>query len=176
MSGSRMDEKKLNRYLGPSLRLLNYSEKQQTVFDSNIQIMLPIIKSATVYIMGLFYIAAGVKHFQDPVWFIRIVPPILPFKMALVYISGFFEVFFGILLMIEKTRSIAGWGLILLLIAVYPANIYLALTNGAAMDTTPIIAWGRLPFQFVFIGLAYWHTKLQELVRDFCLGEDLLLY
>ena len=122
--------------------------------------MLPIIKSATVYIMGLFYIAAGVKHFQDPVWFIRIVPPILPFKMALVYISGFFEVFFGILLMIEKTRSIAGWGLILLLIAVYPANIYLALTNGAAMDTTPIIAWGRLPLQFVFIGLAYWHTKL----------------
>ena len=113
--------------------------------------MLPIIKSATVYIMGLFYIAAGVKHFQDPVWFIRIVPPILPFKMALVYISGFFEVFFGILLMIEKTRSIAGWGLILLLIAVYPANIYLALTNGAAMDTTPMIAWGRLPFQFVFL-------------------------
>ena len=54
---------------------------------------------------------------------------------------------------------IAGWGLILLLIAVYPANIYLALTNGAAMDTTPIIAWGRLPFQFVFIGLAYWHAK-----------------
>ena len=121
--------------------------------------MLPIIKSVTVYIMGLFYIAAGMKHFHDPAWFIRIVPPILPFKMALVYISGFFEVFFGILLMIEKTRSIAGWGLILLLIAVYPANIYLALTNGAAMNTTPIIAWGRLPFQFLFIGLAYWHAK-----------------
>jgi len=103
-------------------------------------------KSATVYIMGLFYILAGVKHFQDPAWFIRIVPPI-------------FEVLFGILLMIPKTRFVAGWGLILLLIAVYPANIYLALTNGAAMDTTAIIAWGRLPFQFVFIGLAYWHTK-----------------
>ena len=116
-------------------------------------------KSATVYIMGLFYIVVGVKHFQDPVWFIRIVPPILPFKIALVYVSGFFEVLFGILLMIPKTRFIAGWGLILLLIAVYPANIYLALTNGAAMDTTPIIAWGRLPFQFVFIGLAYWHAK-----------------
>jgi uncharacterized membrane protein len=60
---------------------------------------------------------------------------------------------------VPKTRFVAGWGLILLLIAVYPANIYLALTNGAAMDTTPIIAWGRLPFQFAFIGLAYWHTK-----------------
>ncbi len=51
------------------------------------------------------------------------------------------------------------WGLILLLIAVYPANIYLAQTNGAAMNTTPLIAWGRLPFQFVFIGIAYWHSK-----------------
>jgi len=116
-------------------------------------------KSATVYIMGLFYIVVGVKHFQDLDWFIRIIPPILPFKMVLVYVSGFFEVLFGILLMIPKTRFVAGWGLILLLISVYPANIYLALTNGAAMDTTPIIAWGRLPFQFVFIGLAYWHTN-----------------
>ena len=116
-------------------------------------------KSATIYIMGLFYIVAGVKHFQYPAWFMRIVPPILPFKIALVYVSGFFEVLFGILLMIPKTRYIAGWGLILLLIAVYPANIYLALTNGAAMGTTAIIAWGRLPFQFVFIGLAYWHAK-----------------
>jgi uncharacterized membrane protein len=62
-------------------------------------------------------------------------------------------------LLINSTRYYAAWGLILLLIAVYPANIYLAQTNGAAMNTTPLIAWGRLPFQFVFIGLAYWHSK-----------------
>jgi len=121
--------------------------------------MIMKFKPATVYIMGLFYIVVGVNHFLDPAWFIRIVPPILPFKMTLVYVSGFFEILFGIMLIIPKTRYIAGWGLILLLIAVYPANIYLALTNGAAMGTTPIIAWGRLPFQFVFIGLAYWHAK-----------------
>jgi len=77
----------------------------------------------------------------------------------LVYISGFFEIVFGFLLLINSTRYYAAWGLILLLIAVYPANIYLAQTNGAAMNTTPLIAWGRLPFQFVFIGLAYWHSK-----------------
>ena len=59
----------------------------------------------------------------------------------------------------KSKRVLAGWGLILLLVAVYPANIYLALTNGAAMNTTPFIAWARLPFQFVFIGLAYWHTR-----------------
>ena len=48
----------------------------------------------------------------------------------------------------------------MLLVAVFPANIYLAQTNGAALNTTPLIAWGRLPFQFVFIAIAYWHTKL----------------
>ena len=63
------------------------------------------------------------------------------------------------MLLLPKTRFYAGWGLIVLLIAVYPANIYLAQTNGEAMNTTPLVAWGRLPFQFIFIGLAYWHTK-----------------
>ena len=63
------------------------------------------------------------------------------------------------MLLLPSMRLYAGWALIILLIAVYPANIYLAQTNGAAMNTTPLIAWGRLPFQFVFIGLAYWHTK-----------------
>ena len=48
----------------------------------------------------------------------------------------------------------------MLLVAVFPANIYLAQTNGAALNTTPLIAWGRLPFQFVFIAIADWHTKL----------------
>ena len=101
----------------------------------------------------------GIDHFLRPGWYAQIVPPLLPYKFELVYISGIFEILFGGLLLIPSMRYFAGWGLILLLIAVYPANIYLALTNGAAMGTTPLIAWGRLPFQFVFIGLAYWHSK-----------------
>jgi uncharacterized membrane protein len=48
----------------------------------------------------------------------------------------------------------------MLLIAVYPANIYLAQTNGAAMDISATIAWARLPIQFIFIGIAYWHSKI----------------
>ncbi len=118
-----------------------------------------LLKYCSIFLMGFFYIAVGINHFKDPEWFAQIVPPILPYKIELVYISGFFEIILGILLMVPKTRYYAGIGLILLLILVYPANIYLALTNGAAMDTTPLIAWGRLPFQFVFIGLAYWHMK-----------------
>ena len=117
------------------------------------------IKTLSIIIMTLFYIMAGTNHFINPDWYVRIVPPILPFKTAIVYISGILEIILGTLLIFPKTRFIASWGLILLLVAVYPANIYVALTNGEVMDTTPLIAWGRLPFQFVLIGLAYWHSK-----------------
>ena len=121
--------------------------------------MLILVKVISVYVMGIFYIIVGIKHFQDPSWFVQIVPPILPYKYELVYISGFFEILLGILLMIPKFQSIAAKGLMALLICVYPANIYLAQTNGVALGISPLIAWGRLPFQFVFIGLAYWHLK-----------------
>ena len=121
--------------------------------------MLILVKVISVYVMGIFYIIVGIKHFQDPSWFVQIVPPILPYKYEMVYISGFFEVLLGILLMIPRFQSIAAKGLIALLICVYPANIYLAQTNGVVMGISPLIAWGRLPFQFVFIGLAYWHLK-----------------
>ncbi len=117
------------------------------------------IKTLSIIIMSLFYIGVGTNHIINPNWFVRIIPPILPFKIAIVYISGIFEIILGSLLIFPKTRFIAGWGLIILLLAVYPANIYVALTNGEAMDITPLIAWGRLPFQFVLIGLAYWHSK-----------------
>ena len=117
------------------------------------------IRLFSIIIMSIFYVSVGVNHFTIPEWFLQIVPPRLPYKLELVYISGFLEIIFGVMLLIPATRFYAAWGLILLLIAVYPANIYLAQTNGAAMNTTPLVAWGRLPFQFVFIALAYWHTK-----------------
>lgn len=117
------------------------------------------IKYFSMIVMGVFYISIGISHFTSPIWYVQIVPPYLPYKLELVYISGLFEILFGGMLFFKKTRFLAGWGLILLLIAVYPANIYLAQTNGAAMNTTPLIAWGRLPVQFIFVGLAYWHSK-----------------
>ena len=126
--------------------------------------MISKIKTISIIIMTLFYIGAGINHFINPDWFVRIVPPILPFKITIVYISGIFEVILGCLLIFPKTRFIAGWGLILLLLAVYPANIYVALTNGKAMDTTTMIAWVRLPFQFVFsivvLDNENWYMKL----------------
>ena len=119
-----------------------------------------LLEIGSIVIMSIFYIGIGFKHFTNPMWFVKIVPPILPYKLSLVYISGFFEILFGTMLLFPYTRYVAAWGLIMLLIAVFPANIYLAMTNGAALNTTPLIACGRLPFQFVFIGIAYWHSTV----------------
>ena len=78
------------------------------------------IKTLSIIIMTLFYIMAGTNHFINPDWYVRIVPPILPFKTAIIYISGILEIILGTLLIFPKTRFIASWGLILLLVAVYP--------------------------------------------------------
>tara|TARA_B100001250_G_scaffold364580_1_gene344759 strand:+ start:192 stop:524 length:333 start_codon:yes stop_codon:yes gene_type:complete len=109
--------------------------------------------------MSFFYIQIGIKHFTDAAWFIQIMPPYLPCHLELVYLSGIFEIILGLMLLFPNTRFLSAWGLIALLIAVFPANIYLAQTNGAAMNISPQIAWGRLPIQAIFIGIAYWHSK-----------------
>ena len=116
-------------------------------------------KLISIYIMSLFYVFAGIKHFTNPYWYMKIMPPYLPLHKELVYISGAFEIILGLMLLLDKTRFVGAWGLILLLIAIFPANIYLAQTNGAVLNISPTLAWGRLPFQAIFILIAYWHTK-----------------
>ena len=117
-------------------------------------------KLITIYLMSVLYISSGVQHFANTGWFMKIMPPYLPYHKELVYLSGAFEIILGIILLFEKTRFLAGWCLLLLLIAVFPANVYAAQTNGTAMGTSAVIAWGRLSFQGLFIALAYWHSKV----------------
>ena len=112
-----------------------------------------MIKPFSLIIMSWFYISVGISHFTDPNWFLQIVPPYLPFKLELVYVSGFFEIIFGFMLILPSWRYYAGWGLMLLLIAVYPANIYLAQTNGAAMNTSALVAWAGCHFNFYLLVL-----------------------
>jgi len=85
-----------------------------------------LAKSILIIITSIFYTIVGIKHFVDPNYFLVIVPPYLPFHLALVYISGFFEILFGLMILIPKYRYYGSIGIILLLIAVFPANIYLA--------------------------------------------------
>lgn len=111
--------------------------------------------------MGLAYIYVGIRHFIDPDFFLAIMPDYLPYHLEAVYISGICEIALGAMLFFKKYRWMAGWGLILLLIAVFPANIYLAQNESSqqAIQISKTAALIRLPFQALFIGLAYWHTK-----------------
>ena len=102
-----------------------------------IQFKEDILKVISIFIMSSFYILVGIDHFKNPDWYVKIIPPILPYKLELVYFSGILEVFLGVLLVFKKMRFIACWGLIALLLAVYPANIYLAVTNGSALGISP---------------------------------------
>ena len=120
------------------------------------------IKIGSMYLMAVGMIYIGMVHFLDPDFFLKIMPPYLPWHLELVYISGFFEILLGILLLIKSYRTYAAWGLILLFLAVYPANIYLAFNEAPqkALEISPFLAsWVRLPIQFVLIALVYWYTK-----------------
>ena len=84
------------------------------------------LKKLSILAMGIVYIWVGISHFYNTEFFLKIMPPSFPFHLASVYISGFFEIVFGFGILFQSTRKYAAWGLIFLLIAVYPANIYLA--------------------------------------------------
>ena len=89
-----------------------------------------MLKKITIFIMSFFYVYIGVKHFTDPDYFLGIMPPYIGWHLELVYISGFFEVIFGLGLL-SKYRRYSAIGLILLLIAVFPANIYLIMRRSS---------------------------------------------
>ena len=85
-------------------------------------------------------------------------PPYLPWHYALVIVSGIAEIVLGIGLLIPQTSTYAAWGLILLLIAVFPANLHMAM-NPDLFPTIPAFAlWVRLPLQGLLILWAYWYT------------------
>lgn len=120
-----------------------------------------IAKYILIIISSIFYVLVGIKHFIDPNFFLAIVPPYLPYHLELVYVSGLFEILFGIMILFPKYRYWGSVGLILLLIAVFPANIYLFQSVEAqkAIGATQEIATWRLPVQGIFILVAYWIRK-----------------
>ena len=118
-----------------------------------------IIKQILKWLLGIAFIFAGINHFVNPNFYMRIMPPVLPFPLFLIYLSGVFEIAFGILLLIPKFTRLAAWGIVLLLIAVFPANIYMALNAGNFPEFSLAMIYLRLPLQFVLIAWAFWFTR-----------------
>lgn len=116
-------------------------------------------KTILKFPLGLFFVAAGVAHFTHTAFFVAIVPPYLPWHHFLVYLSGVLEVALGLGLLIPRFTRLAAWGLIALLIAVFPANLHMALHPELFPDMEPIALWLRLPLQGVLIGWVFCYTR-----------------
>lgn len=118
-------------------------------------------KYFTIYSMSFLYLVVGIKHFTNPSFFEAIVPPILIYTKTIVYISGFIEILVAILILFKKTRKVGAYITIALLIAVFPANVYLYLseTPREFLNFTKTQALIRMPFQIPLIIIAYWHSQ-----------------
>ncbi|GAB3555588.1 DoxX family protein [Spirosoma fluminis] len=111
----------------------------------------------SLYLQAIVYMAAGINHFLNPKMYLAIMPPYVPAHSLMVTLSGIAEVALGIGLLFPATRSLSAWGLILLLIAVFPANLYMA-TSSRFRKFPVWLRWARLPLQGVLIWWAYQFT------------------
>jgi uncharacterized membrane protein len=124
------------------------------------------LKIILKYLLCAFYVLAGVNHFINPDFYLKIMPPYLPWHLFLVYASGILEIVLGCMVLASSLTRIAAWGLIALLIAVFPANIHMAINPQLYSEISPVALWLRLPLQAVFIAWAYWYTRASPSVES----------
>lgn len=117
------------------------------------------LKIILKYLLCVFFVLAGLNHFINPAIYQKIMPPYLPWSLFLVYLSGFFEIALGVMLPVPALTRIAAWGLIALLIAVFPANIHMAINPELYPEINPLALWLRLPLQAVLMAWAYWYAR-----------------
>jgi len=124
------------------------------------------LKRPLLFVMGPMYVLPGVMHFVAPDAYERVVPPSFPRPRELVYLSGIAEIALGAGVLHPKTREASAWGLVALLVAVFPANVYMAredmpaeLAPEALEDVARAGGWLRLPFQAVLMLWAWWYTR-----------------
>lgn len=124
-----------------------------------------MMKKISLYLMSFFYVMAGFNHFMNPDFYLKMIPSYLPAPEALNVISGSAEMLLGMMLIRPEVRSLAAWGIILLLIAIFPANIYMYQQGGNAFGVPDWSLLLRLPLQLVLLAWAYWHTKNPDVDR-----------
>lgn len=111
-----------------------------------------------LYVMALLYIVAGINHFRTPKVYLKIIPPYFPNPKTLNLISGFLEIVLGSALCFPYCTKLAAWGIIALLIAVFPANIYMYQNEKASLNLPLWLRFIRLPLQIALIYWAYCYT------------------
>lgn len=120
-----------------------------------------MVKAVLRWLLALIMVGGGVNHFLSPDVYVAMMPAALPWPLELVYVSGVFEVLGGLGLLLPQTRRLAAWGLIALFVAIFPANLNMAL-NHLPLGGKPVplwALWARLPLQAVLIAWAWWYTR-----------------
>jgi uncharacterized membrane protein len=117
------------------------------------------LKTITRWLLGLLFIAAGINHFWHAPFYVAMIPPYLPWHAALVVLSGLAEIALGALLLWPRWQVLAGWGIIALCVAVFPANLQMALHPELFTQFSPQGLWLRLPLQAVPIVWAWFYTR-----------------
>jgi uncharacterized membrane protein len=122
---------------------------------------MSIIKKISLTILIIGYVAAGINHFRIPAFYIGIIPGYLPYPKILNTLAGISEIACGLMLIFVRTRVIAAWGIVVLLILFLPVHI--AMLSGdtyiGAVPVKPVWAWVRVFVQPVLIAWAWWHTR-----------------
>lgn len=109
------------------------------------------------WVLAVFFVVAGINHFISPKIYLGMMPPWLIAPELANLVSGAAEIVGGLGLLILRSRRMAGWGLIVLLVAVFPANIYVALQGHTpGLHVSPLVLWLRLPFQPGLIAWVWW--------------------
>jgi uncharacterized membrane protein len=142
---------------------------RQTLKDNEQQEWVELWKTVVWFLFATIFIFAGCMHLLRGPQLLELMPAYLPFPLALIYISGMFEIIGGAGLLCPLLRKSAGIGLALLLIAVFPVNIQMALHPElvARWDVPELVLWLRLPLQVVLIGLVLWASDVWELPMIF---------
>ena len=120
------------------------------------------MKTALRWLLTVGMVGAGLLHFLRPEPYVAITPEWLPARLALVYISGIAEIAGGLGLILPATRRLAAWGLIALFVAIFPANVHMAVHAIAPLGGDPLptwALWGRLPLQLLLVAWAYSYAK-----------------
>jgi uncharacterized membrane protein len=120
---------------------------------------MTIFKQVMKWLLGVGFIIAGANHILNPGFYLKIMPGYLPWHLELVYISGVCEAFLGALVLVPRYQRAAAWGLIALLVAVFPANVQMVVHPELYAEIPLVLLWCRLPLQGLFIAWAYWFTR-----------------
>lgn len=112
-------------------------------------------RRTSLTLLATFFVVAGANHFVHPQAYLKMIPPYVPLPRAMNVISGAAEMLGGIAVLIPQLRRAAGWSLIALLIAVFPANLHVALHGWDGVKMPAWILWARLPMQVAFVAWVY---------------------